>query len=73
LTLEFRRRLVSETNVFETLLLQLPSYDIPHQAPDISLGVLRLFALLSISGLPCCHFCNCRQGIDSQQHPALSK
>jgi hypothetical protein len=54
-------------------LLPPTTKNIPNEPPDIALGVLHPFALLSIPGLPCSHLCNCRQGIDAQQQPALSK
>jgi hypothetical protein len=58
---------------FATPLLPPPSHDIAHQPPDIPLGVLDLSALLPFLTAPCCHFRNCCQRIDSQQHPASSK
>jgi hypothetical protein len=61
---------VSKKVVFETRLLSSLSNDIPNEPLDIPLGVL--FPLL-LTRFPWGHVRNCRQWINSQQHPALSK
>jgi hypothetical protein len=53
---------------FPHLLLPPPTNNIAHEPSHIPLGVLGLFPLLLRY-----HFPNRRQGIDPQQHPALSK